>query len=139
LENTMSKKLFVGNLPFSVTNETLKAAFAKFGEVSEAVIIVNKFNNRSKGFGFVTFTNDAEADAAIAEMNGKDMEGRKLTVNVATPMDPNAPRKPRFNGGGFGGGRRFGGERRSFGNKPRFGDKKNSEDFGDEDDQPGSF
>lgn len=83
----MSKKLYVGNLPFSVTQEQLKEVFSKYGEVEEASIIVNKFTGRSKGFGFVTLKDDAAADAAIAEMHDKDFEGRKLTVNVARPME----------------------------------------------------
>jgi RNA recognition motif-containing protein len=130
----MSKKLFVGNLPFSTTDESLKAEFSKFGAVSEAVIIKNKFNNRSKGFGFVTFDNDAEADEAIAKTNGMELEGRKMTVNVATPFNPDAPRKPRFGGErrSFGGNRSGGFGNRSGGFK-KFGDKKKENSDGDDD------
>ena len=109
----MSKKLYVGNLPFSVDSEKLKELFKSYGEISEANVISDKFSGRSKGFGFVTLADDAQAEKAIQEMNGKDFEGRALTVNEAKPMDPNAPRKPRF-----GGPRRFGGgEGRSFGGR----------------------
>lgn len=82
----MSKKLFVGNLSFKLNNDSLKEAFESFGNVEEAVIIQDKFSKRSKGFGFVTFSEDADADKAIAEMNEKELDGRKLTVNEARPM-----------------------------------------------------
>ena len=112
----MAKKLFVGNLPFTTTNEKLKEVFSKFGEVSEAAVIVNKFSGRSKGFGFVTFTNDADAVKAMTELHDKEYEGRKMTVKEATPFDPNAPRPQRSFGGerrgGFGGGREGGFKRR---------------------------
>lgn len=107
----MSKKIYVGNLPFSTTQEELKEMFSGYGEVVEATIITNKFSGRSKGFGFVTLADDAQAEKAISEMNGKDIGGRQLTVNEAKPFDPNAPRPERRS---FGGERRggFGGERR---------------------------
>jgi cold-inducible RNA-binding protein len=81
-------KIYVGNLPWSVDDAKLKEMFSEFGNVSEAVVIVNKFNNRSKGFGFVTYDSDEEAQKAISEMNEKEIEGRKLTVNEARPMEP---------------------------------------------------
>lgn len=82
------KKLYVGNLPYEVTDSELKDVFSKAGEVASAVIILDKMNrNRSKGFGFVEMTNDAEADAAIEMFNGKDFGGRNLTVNEARPME----------------------------------------------------
>jgi RNA recognition motif-containing protein len=107
----MSKKLYVGNLPFSIDEAKLKALFVTYGEVSEALVVINKFSGRSKGFGFVTI-DDAGAEKAKAELNGKEVEGRKLFVNDATPFDPNKPRPERR--GGFGGGRSggYGGERR---------------------------
>lgn len=110
----MSKKLYVGNLPFSVDNDKLKELFASYGEIEEATLISDKFSGRSKGFGFVTFTNDEDADKAIAEMNEKEVEGRKLTVNEARPMEERPPRRDFGNrgggrdnnrGGGFGGNR----------------------------------
>src|SRR3990167_1238805 len=116
----MGKKLYVGNLPFSVDNDKLKEIFSAFGEVEEATIIIDKFSRRSKGFGFVTFVNDEDADKALAEMNSKDVEGRQLKVSEAKPMeersDSDRPRRS-FGGdrGGFGnrngGGRSFSGNR----------------------------
>jgi len=101
-------KVYVGNLPFSVDSEKLNALFASFGEVEEATVISDKFSGRSKGFGFVTFKDEASAKKAISEMNEKDVEGRALKVNEAKPMDPDRPRRPQGNGGGrgFGGGQR---------------------------------
>ena len=89
------KKLYVGNLPYSTTNDELKNLFAAAGAVATATVIIDKMSGRSKGFGFVEFENDAEADKAIEMFNGKDMGGRPLTVNEARPMQPR-------NGGGFG-------------------------------------
>ncbi len=84
----MSKKVYVGNLPFKYKGKELRELFSKFGEVEFATVILDKFNrNRSKGFGFVTFINDADADKAIAEMNGKETEGRPLTVSEAKPRE----------------------------------------------------
>lgn len=103
-------KLYVGNLPFAVDDEKLKELFSSYGEIEEANVIVNKFNNRSKGFGFVTFKDDESAKKAISEMNEKEIDGRPIKVNEAKPFDPDAPRPQRrnFNGGG----RRFGGNNR---------------------------
>ena len=81
----MAKKLFVGNLPYTVDSDGLKAHFAEAGTISDAVVINDKFSGRSKGFGFVEFENDEEADKAIEMFNGKEMEGRELTVNEARP------------------------------------------------------
>jgi len=81
----MAKKLFVGNLPYSTTNETLAEMFASFGEVTSAAVIMDRETGRSKGFGFVEFNDDSAADAAIEAMNGKDEGGRPLTVNEARP------------------------------------------------------
>ena len=87
----MSKKVYVGNLPFKFRGKELRELFSKFGEVEFATVILDRFNrNRSKGFGFVTFVNDDDADKAIAEMNGKETEGRALTVNEAKPRDEEA-------------------------------------------------
>ncbi len=104
----MSMKVYVGNLSFTINEDKLREIFSSYGEITEAVIIKDKFSGRSKGFGFVTFANDEDANKAIAEMNKKQVEGREITVNEAKPMDPNS-RPPRRNfggGGGFGGGRR---------------------------------
>lgn len=92
------KKLYVGNLPWSVNDQSLKEMFAQFGEITEAVIISDKYTGRSKGFGFVTFANEADAEKAIAEMANKDIEGRKIVVNVARPREE---RDNRGGGGGY--------------------------------------
>lgn len=96
----MAKKLYVGGIPYSTTEDELKAAFAEIGEVTSVAIIIDKMTGRSKGFGFVEMANDADADKAIAEMNGKDFQGRTLTVNEARPLEERAPRRE------FGGGNR---------------------------------
>jgi len=97
----MAKKLYVGNLAYTTTDASLKDTFSEVGTVSSATIIMDRMTNRSKGFGFVEFADDAEAEAAIAKFNGMDLDGRKLTVNEARPMEPRAPRAG-GNGGGYG-------------------------------------
>lgn len=82
-------KLYVGNLPWSVDDAKLKEMFAEYGEVTEAVIIKDKFSGRSKGFGFVTFTDDEAAKKAMEEMNSKEIEGRKIKVNEAMAKEEN--------------------------------------------------
>ena len=88
-------KLYVGNLPWSIDDTKLKELFSSYGDIEEAVLIKDKFSGRSKGFGFVTFTDDAAAQKAIEEMHEKEVEGRPLTVSEAKPMVPrdNAPRR----------------------------------------------
>ena len=81
-------KLYVGNLPYSINDDGLKEMFAAAGEVAEAVVISDKFSNRSKGFGFVTMKDEAAAEKAIKEMNGKELDGRAIVVNIARPMRP---------------------------------------------------
>ena len=81
----MSKKLFVGNIEWGVTDEDLQKLFAEHGEVEEAIIIKDKFSGRSKGFGFVTFVNEEDADKAIAALNEYDLNGRQIAVNEAKP------------------------------------------------------
>ena len=106
----MAKKLYVGGLPYTPTQDALRAAFAQAGDVQESSVIMDRMTGRSKGFGFVTMTNDADADKAIEMWNGKELGGRKLTVNEARPMEPRAPRMG--GGGGFNrGGGDFGGGR----------------------------
>jgi len=83
----MSKKVFVGNLPFKTDANGLKDLFSKYGELEDFTVITDKYTRRSKGFGFVTFVNDANADKAIAELNESELEGRKLTVNEAKPRE----------------------------------------------------
>jgi len=83
----MAKKLFVGNLPYSTDDAGLQDMFSEFGEVTSANVITDRETNRSKGFGFVEFADDAAADAAISAMSGKEVEGRALTVNEARPRE----------------------------------------------------
>ena len=98
----MAKKLYVGNLPFSVDQQQLQELFTPYGEIEEAIVISNKFSGRSKGFGFVTFKEEADAEKATAEMNEKEVDGRPLKVNEAKPFNPDKPRKS-FNRKGKGG------------------------------------
>lgn len=88
----MAKKLFVGSLPWSTTSDELKDHFSKAGTVISATVITDKMTGRSKGFGFVEFENDADADNAIQMFNGSELGGRNITVNEARPMEPRAPR-----------------------------------------------
>lgn len=88
----MAKKLYVGGVPYSSTDASLKDAFSKAGNVVSATIIMDRMTGRSKGFGFVEMESDADAQAAIDMWNGKEFEGRNLTVNEARPMEPRGPR-----------------------------------------------
>ncbi|OIP22654.1 RNA-binding protein [bacterium CG_4_10_14_0_2_um_filter_33_32] len=81
----MAKKLFVGNLPYSTSEEQLTEMFAGYGNVESANIVTDKFSGRSRGFGFVEMSSDDEAQKAITELNGKENDGRKLIVNEARP------------------------------------------------------
>ena len=85
-------KVYVGNLPFSIDEEAFKKLFSAY-EVEEVTLIKDKFSGRSKGFGFVTFKDDETAKKAISEMNDKEIEGRKLKVNEARPMEERPPRR----------------------------------------------
>ena len=99
----MGSKLYVGNLSYNATGSDLEQLFAQHGQVSSAEIIADRDTGRSKGFGFVQMGSDAEAQAAIAALNGQEFDGRALTVTVAKP------REERPRGGGGGGGYRGGG------------------------------
>lgn len=88
-----NKKLYVGNLPWTINSQGLKDVFAEFGEVGEAIVISDKFSGRSKGFGFVTFADDSAAQAAISAMNEKEVEGRKIVVNFAKPKEDRGDRR----------------------------------------------
>jgi RNA recognition motif-containing protein len=105
----MAKRLYVGNLPFSTTADDLIALFQAHGQVDSAQVISDKYTGKSRGFGFVEMADDAEADAAVSALNGHDLGGRPLTVNVAQPRTEGGGRR-----GGYGGGRggRDRGERR---------------------------
>src|SRR5690625_3731467 len=96
----MARKLFVGGIAWATTNEGLREAFERFGEVEDARIITDRDTGRSRGFGFVTFQDDDAAQAAIQEMDGEELDGRRLRVNEANERRP---------GGGGGGGHRGGG------------------------------
>ena len=98
----MGKKLYVGNLSYNVDKSNLEQMFAPHGTVVSAQVITDRDSGRSKGFGFVEMGSDQEAQAAIAALNGKSLEGRNLTVNEARPQEGRG-------GGGGGGGRRPGG------------------------------
>jgi RNA recognition motif-containing protein len=95
-------KIFVGGLPFRLDDSALKEAFSAFGEVTSAKVITDKFTGRSRGFGFVEMSDDESAKKAIAELNGSEIDGRTIAVNVAEE------RKERTGGGGGGGGFRGG-------------------------------
>jgi cold-inducible RNA-binding protein len=96
------KKLFVGSLPYSVRDEELEEIFASYGKIISAKVIMDRETGRSKGFGFVEIEDDAQAEAAIKDLNGKDYNGRDLIVNEARPRE-DKPRRD-FGGGGNRGG-----------------------------------
>jgi RNA recognition motif-containing protein len=121
----MAKKLFVGGLSWNTTSEQLKAAFAAIGPVTDAVVITDRETGRSRGFGFVTYANDADADRALADLGGTMLDGRAIKVDAATERAPGGPGRgpggpprpfsgpprrpvgaapPSFGGGGGGGG-----------------------------------
>lgn len=95
----MSKRIYVGNLPWSVTKAKIDELFSSFGEIEESLVVVNKYTGRSRGFGFVTFKNDADADKALAEMNEKEVEDRNLSVREAKPMREESEEKPKEENG----------------------------------------
>ena len=110
----MNNKLFVGNLSFQTTENDLQDTFAAFGNVTETNLMMDRATNRSRGFGFVTMSTAEEAQKAIAALNGKEMGGRALTVNVAKPREERAP------GGGGGGRREYGGSGGGGGGRGRY-------------------
>jgi hypothetical protein len=105
----MGNKLYVGNLAYSVRDNDLEQAFAQFGAVTSAKVMMERDTGRSKGFGFVEMGSEAEAQAAINGMNGQALAGRSIVVNEARPMEPRPPRSGGYGGGGGGGGRPGGG------------------------------
>ena len=98
----MGNKLYVGNLSFDTTENDLQDLFSGAGSVREATLIQDKMTGKSRGFAFVTMSSDEEAQAAVSQFNGKELQGRSLTVNEARPREE-------FGGGGGGGRRSFGG------------------------------
>ena len=87
--------IYVGNLPYSLTEDDLKAAFSEFGEVSSASIVMDKMSGQSKGFGFVEMPDNSEADQAIKALNESALNGRNIKVNQARPRGERSPRRPR--------------------------------------------
>jgi len=105
----MGKKIYVGNLAFSVSDELLNSTFAQFGAVDSAKIIMDRETGRSKGFGFVEMSSDSDADQAIEKLNGQDLNGRNMNVSEARPQEDRPRGGGGGRGGGFGGGGRGGG------------------------------
>ncbi|MEX1045011.1 MAG: RNA-binding protein [Chthoniobacterales bacterium] len=100
----MGNKLYVGNLPFSTTEDSLRDAFGECGSVTDVMIAVDRQTGRSRGFGFITFSTDEEANAAVSKFHGQEMDGRTIQVNEARPREDRPA-----GGGGGGGGYRGGG------------------------------
>jgi RNA recognition motif-containing protein len=122
----METKLYIGNLPYSATEKELRDLFSQAGEVSEVVLIKDRNSGRSKGFAFVTMSNQSEVEKAIQMFNEQDLGGRALKVSIARPKEEGRDRR----GGGGGGGRdRSGGGRRD--NRGGGGRRERRDDFGD--------
>ena len=98
----MAKKLFIGGLSWDTTDDGLRQAFASYGEITEAKVITDRDTGRSRGFGFVTFSQDNDAKTAISKMDGTSLDGKTIKVNEAQEK---SPRRGGRSGGGFGGGR----------------------------------
>lgn len=111
----MAKRIYVGGLPYSTTEEELEQLFSSQGTVKEVAIVVDRYTGQAKGFGFVEMNSDTEADAAISALNGTMLGGRTLTVNEAKPREE----RPRSGGGGGGGGWGGGGGGRDRGGRDR--------------------
>jgi RNA recognition motif-containing protein len=105
----MAKRLYVGNLKYTVTSEILQGLFEQYGSVSSAQVLSDRETGRSRGFGFVEMPNDDEADAAIQGLDGQDHDGRRLTVNEARPRTGGGGGEGGYRGGGGEGGNRRGG------------------------------
>jgi len=88
--------MYVGNLPYSVSEDDLRTVFAEFGEVASVNIITDRVSGQSKGFGFVDMPNNSEADKAIKALNGSDLHGRSIKVNQAKPRGERSPRRSRY-------------------------------------------
>jgi RNA recognition motif-containing protein len=98
------KNIYVGNLDFATTEQDLRGLFETYGAVESVSVVKDKFTGQPRGFGFIEMTNDADAEKAISELNGRQVGNRNLTVNEAKPREARPPR-----GGGFGGGGGYGG------------------------------
>ena len=99
----MSKKIFVGGLSWGSDEETLREAFGRFGEMDDVRVITDRETGRSRGFGFITFSDDANAAKAVSEMDGSNLDGRTIRVNEAEERRPRSGQSPRTGGGGGGG------------------------------------
>lgn len=99
-------KLYVGNLPYSVNEDDLRGLFESYGNIESVVLIMDRETGRSKGFGFVEFTSDTDAKAAMAGLNGRPLKGRPITVNEARPREAGGGGRGGFGGGGGGRGGR---------------------------------
>lgn len=99
----MAKKLYVGNLSYSTTEEALSDLFAQYGEIVSTAVIKDRATGQSKGFGFIELADEAAAEKAITDLNGKEFEGRRIRVNVAEEKKP----RPRFGEGGYDRGGRY--------------------------------
>lgn len=104
----MAKRLYVGNLSYSVTSEDLQSLFEQYGVVRSAQVLSDRETGRSRGFGFVEMENDSDAEAAIENLDGRDHDGRRMTVNEAKPRTPGGGGGGGYGGGGYGGGGRGG-------------------------------
>ena len=116
----MAKKLYVGNLPYSVTEEQLREMFSQVGEIADAAVVTDRYTGQSKGFGFVEMATDEGAQAAIAKYDGQDLDGRAMVVNEARPREDRSGGGGRSyggGGGGYGGGRGGGGGGRGGGGR----------------------
>ena len=111
----MATKLFVGSLSWNVTDDMLRDFFATVGTVTSASVVTDRETNRSRGFGFVEMSSEDEAKAAVDQLNGKELDGRAVTVSEARERSD----RPRGGGGGYGGGNR-GGDRGGFGGNRRY-------------------
>lgn len=105
MESTLLKKLYVGNFDFGMTESQLRSLFEPYGAVEAVTLVTDRDTGRSRGFGFVSMTNDAEAEKAMAGLNGSDSGGRALTVNEARPQAPRGGFRSGNSGGGRGGDR----------------------------------
>ncbi len=115
----MGKKLYVGNLPYSVRDNDLEQTFSQFGAVTSAKVMMERDTGRSKGFGFVEMASDVEAQAAIDGMNGQPLGGRNCVVNEARPLEPRPPRAGGYGARREGGPSGEGGFRSPYGTGPR--------------------
>ena len=103
----MAKRLYIGNMSYDTTEDSLRSTFSQAGPVSSVTVMKDKMSGRPRGFAFVEMENDADAPKAVETLNGYELDGRKLVVNEARPMTTDRPpRRGGFGGGGFGGGGR---------------------------------